>query len=101
LAFQRLSYSRGWEVVVVNADGTGERGVASGLTFPHGPSPVVSWSPGGRLLAFYRGDGALVVVKPDGTGMRVVVRRVGLFSDLRPPAWRPAVALPAAKRPRC
>lgn len=103
VAFERLDVTggRGWEIVVVKADGTGERVVASGLTFPQGPSAVVAWSPGGKLLAFYRGDRTLVVARPDGTGTRVIARHVRLFSDYKPPAWRPAVALPTAKRRRC
>jgi dipeptidyl aminopeptidase/acylaminoacyl peptidase len=103
IAFERLDVTngRGWEVVVAKADGTGEHIVASGLAFPQGPSPVVSWSPGGRLLAFYKGDRSLVVANADGTGMRVVARHVRLWTDYAPPAWRPAVALSAATRRRC
>jgi Tol biopolymer transport system component len=100
LAFLRytLLYGRAvqTDLVVVKADGSGERVLASG-TPSAGLTPPV-WSPGGKYLAFERySTGAIVAARPDGGRQRVVVQRSGGGS----PAWRPAVALPGAKRPPC
>jgi Tol biopolymer transport system component len=99
LAFARdtLLYGRAvhTDLVVERVDGSGERVLASA-----GPSVGLSppvWSPGGKYLAFERyASRAIVVARADGGGRRVVVARSG--GGL---AWRPAVALPVAKRPPC
>lgn len=83
-------------VVVVGADGSGERILASSAA-PAGLSDPV-WSPGGKFIAFARyPSGALVVAGAERGRKRVVVAHSagGL------PSWRPAVALPPAKRPPC
>jgi TolB protein len=51
------------EIWVMNADGTGQRRLAAGL------SPA--WSPDGSLIAF-SGRAGLSVMRPDGTGLRVL-----------------------------
>lgn len=90
-----LAFVRDSEIVVAKADGGGEQVVASHANI--GSSPT--WSPGGRLIAFSLGttntSSRVIVVKADGSGERVVARHA--FG----PIWRPAVALPAAKRLPC
>jgi dipeptidyl aminopeptidase/acylaminoacyl peptidase len=51
------------EIWVMNADGTGQRRLAEGL------SPA--WSPDGSLIAF-AGRAGLSVIRPDGTSLRVL-----------------------------
>jgi TolB protein len=51
------------EIWVMHADGTGQRRVSAGL------SPA--WSPDGSLIAF-SGPSGLSVIRPDGTGLRVL-----------------------------
>jgi Tol biopolymer transport system component len=51
------------EIWVMNADGTGQRRLAAGF------SPA--WAPDGSLIAFSRRAG-LSVIRPDGTGLRVL-----------------------------
>lgn len=83
------------DLVVARADGSDQRVLApvdapAWMTYP-------VWSPGGKLIAFARyPSGALVVVGAEGGHRRTVVAR-----SIGVPAWRPAVALPAANRPRC
>jgi Tol biopolymer transport system component len=84
------------DLILVGVDGSGERVLATAAP-PAGLSAPV-WSPGGKFVAFVRyPSGAIVVVRADGDGQRVVVARSNSYA----PAWRPAVALPAAKRPPC
>jgi Tol biopolymer transport system component len=93
------------EISVTRADGTGEPVVIAS----HVPletylrTGLMSWSPGGTLIAFLRGE-SLAVASADGRRERVVVSSVGnveYTSDgVGLGAWRPAVALPV-KRPAC
>lgn len=78
-------------IVVARADGSAERVVASAAWPP-------AWSPGGKLIAFVKGD-AIVVANVDGTGEHVVVNQVPAAAPFF--SWRAPVALPAAKRPPC
>jgi Tol biopolymer transport system component len=55
------------EVVVMNADGTGQRRIASA-----GFDLQPEWSPDGSLIAFSGGSG-LYVVRPDGTDERRII----------------------------
>jgi Tol biopolymer transport system component len=64
------------EIWVMNADGTGQRRVAAGL------SPA--WSPDGSLIAF-SGLAGLSVIRPDGTGLRVLPHTEGGEY----PSWSP------------
>jgi Tol biopolymer transport system component len=104
----RVAFIRASDVVVAMADGSAEQVVASG-----GASRVVwsapLWSPEGMFVAFARGPrnvggrpftSSIVVARADGGGERVVVRRFA-EAAVQPPAWRPAVHLPAAKRAGC
>jgi len=104
VAFERLNLTKNrWELVVVQADGSGAPGVVSGVYFQSGglARPLFSWSPDGKQLAFYREDRALLVANADGTRTRVVVRHVFAGTERFPPVWRPAVTLPPAERPPC
>jgi TolB protein len=64
------------EIWVMNADGTGQRRLTAGL------SPA--WSPDGSLIAF-SGRAGLSVIRPDGTGLRVLPRTEGGEY----PSWSP------------
>jgi TolB protein len=64
------------EIWVMNADGTGQRRLAAGL------SPA--WSPDGSLIAFSARAG-LSVIRPDGTGLRVLPHTEGGEY----PSWSP------------
>ena len=87
IAFARSVYAPGEpdvaligvDVWTVAADGRGRRNLTrdAGST-----SPV--WSPGGRRIAFARGDGVLVV-RRDGSRKRRIVRR----DDPAAPTWSP------------
>jgi Tol biopolymer transport system component len=66
-----LPIGGGADVFVIDRDGTGKQRVF------HDPGGHISWpgwSPGGDLLAFGTGQdaGALHVVRPDGTGARII-----------------------------
>src|SRR6266487_890027 len=98
-----VAFKRGSAIVVPKADGSGERAMASEAT------SAPAWSPGGKFIAFTRARSinhgtrvasSIVVAPADGRGQRVIVRHVGK-TPLQPPTWRPAVALPAAKRLPC
>jgi Tol biopolymer transport system component len=103
IAFERLDLAKGWELVVVQADGSGEPVVVSGLSLPSDglAQPLFSWSPDGKQLAFYREDRALLVANADGTGTRVIVRHVLEGTQRFRPVWRPEVLLPPTERPPC
>jgi TolB protein len=64
------------EIWLMNADGTGQRRLTAGL------SPA--WSPDGSLIAFSGMDG-LSVIRPDGTGRRVLPHTEGGEY----PSWSP------------
>jgi Tol biopolymer transport system component len=105
LAFLRIpcatTCSSTGDLLVIRADGSGERVIASRLSGPILRRFGVAWSPGGQLLAFLRGQ-SIVVARADGRGERVVVSRARSWTGVTSlPAWRPAVALPAAERPSC
>jgi TolB protein len=64
------------EIWIMNADGTGQRRLAAGL------SPA--WSPDGSLIAF-AGRAGLSVIGPDGIGLRVLPNTEGGEY----PSWSP------------
>jgi len=64
------------EIWVMTADGTGQRRLAAGL------SPA--WSPDGSLIAF-SGRAGLSLIRPDGTGLRVLPNTEGGEY----PSWSP------------
>jgi TolB protein len=64
------------EIWIMNADGTGRRRLTEGL------SPA--WSPDGSLIAFSGPDG-LSVIRPDGSGLRVLTHTEGGEN----PSWSP------------
>jgi Tol biopolymer transport system component len=96
IAFERATGGNDADVVVAKADGSGERTLASGAALPQAQAGI-AWSPNGALIAFMRGH-ALLVARADGGGEHLVAH-TGQTNVT--PAWRPAVALPAAKRRRC
>ncbi|HEX6262250.1 MAG TPA: hypothetical protein VF097_05315 [Actinomycetota bacterium] len=75
----------GWDIYVVNPDGTGLRPLAVG---PHDEIHPV-WSPDGSRLAFVTergGAGNLHIVRADGTGRR---ESFGSPVEMFAPAWSP------------
>jgi TolB protein len=69
--FTRYTEDGGTEVRLVGADGRGERKVATGT--------AGSFSPDGHWLVYTDArTGRLAVVRPDGSGRRVLARLVGL-----------------------
>jgi Tol biopolymer transport system component len=102
----RVAFRRRDAIVVINADGSNERVIASRAA----SAPV--WSPNGKLIAFTRRPttivgnrpftSSIVVAHADGGGERVVLRRRSTITmSVQEPAWRPATALPRAKRLPC
>jgi WD40 domain-containing protein/WD40 repeat protein len=79
-------YDHSHSLWVANADGT-ERRVLLDDEFSHpGHVRALKWSPDGEWLAFAT-DGSIYVVRPDGTGLRPVVR--GLFGGASAAEWSP------------
>ena len=76
----------GSKIAVVNADGTRFRFIRG--IYARYPR----WSPNGKLIAFIgwpNGDSpALMVMRPDGSGRRIVVQRADLDFNVTP-AWSP------------
>src|SRR5207253_2160920 len=94
------------EVVVANADGSGERVIADLGSRWVRSAPL--WSPDGALVAFTQAPAkyrpfrsSIVLARADGSGWRVVVKNRHSRRDLHSLAWRPAVALPTARRAPC
>jgi Tol biopolymer transport system component len=83
---QSIAFSRGTELRVIDADGSGERLVASGGRHP-------AWSPDGTRLAYAEGAWkAIRVVNLDGTGSQVILTPASLGPDylwVDQPAWSP------------
>jgi TolB protein len=70
IAFERYDSDPNYTVYVVAADGSGMRRLTPrqgyGFTRP-------DWSPGGRRIAFTHAErGAVYVIRPNGTGWRVL-----------------------------
>ena len=101
----RLAYVLGGDLYVANAaDGTDARALTS---TPKAVERFPAWSPDGKAIAFDRFNpsqqgsprgSALVTIHPDGSGERVLIPS---RYSAGAPTWRPAVALPGAKRPPC
>ena len=83
---QRTNYgpgSAGYEVHVMNADGSGQQLLTRGGSGPY-------WSPDGRKIAFVSkrdGNGDIHVMNADGSGRRNLTRGADRESQ---PVWSPA-----------
>jgi Tol biopolymer transport system component len=74
-------------VFTVNTDGTGLRQITPGVA---NCCPGPSWSPDGTELLFGSTRGKLLVVHPDGTGLRQIpIRTGGGLSFAFGPGWSP------------
>jgi Tol biopolymer transport system component len=71
------------QIVVMHADGTGQRA----LTTPAANDAEPAWSPDGRKLAFVTNTGDLAVMNADGSGRRILARD-GPATDWYP-KWSP------------
>jgi TolB protein len=82
---QMIAFTRGRELRVINADGSGERLVAFDAYNP-------SWSPDGTRLAYneYFG-GSINVIRLDGSGDEVLTRpeTLGSYWGVGGPVWSP------------
>jgi len=94
------------EVVVAKADGSGERVIADLGSRWVRSAP--QWSPDGALVAFTQSPAeyrpfrsSIVVARADGSGWQIIVRNRHSRRDLHSLAWRPAAALPSARRASC
>jgi WD40-like Beta Propeller Repeat len=69
------------EIVVINADGTGETVIAAGLD--------PAWSPTGQRIAFRSSEG-IALMNADGTGVRTLVTRASTTGNVvGAPYWSP------------
>ena len=98
IVFVRRVDVRQWNLFVIGVDGTGERQLTSQIGYDQQPA----WSPDGAWIAFTRqgpeqADSDIALIRPDGTGMRVV--RGSSLSEADP-TWRPA-AVPRRGKGRC
>jgi Tol biopolymer transport system component len=69
---ERIAYRRGADLAVANRDGSGARRILRGRV-PYLYEPP-TWSPDGNWIAVTRSRSSVVVVRPDGTGVRQLVR---------------------------
>jgi Tol biopolymer transport system component len=80
---RRIAYRWDADLAVANRDGSGERRIAAGFGYLLYEPPA--WSPDGRWIAFTRhqprsrGD-EVIVVHPDGTGLRRIARANTTYS---------------------
>jgi roadblock/LC7 domain-containing protein len=84
---RRIAYLGPWRrstlrgaLIVATATGTGRRVVARIHGASYGELQDPSWSPDGKYIAFGRRYRTVEVVRPDGTGARVVATGAGGFS---------------------
>lgn len=95
---QRLAFGRGYDVYVVNADGSKVHRLTR--AFPAAYYEPV-WSPDGRRLVF-RSELGLYVMQADGTGIHRITRADSELSQDASPAWSPGgrwIAFSGYRRP--
>jgi Tol biopolymer transport system component len=84
---RRIAYRRGADLAVANRDGSGARRIVrQGVPYLYEPP---TWSPDGSWIAFMRSRSSVVVVHPDGTGLRQLVR--GSRGGLELAGWLPSM----------
>jgi len=74
-------------LLLIGADGAGERRLTNYASSAPIPINAPSWSPNGRQIVFLRGgasDGNVNLIRPDGSGLRRIARH-----GLAPAAWSP------------
>jgi Tol biopolymer transport system component len=86
------------DVYVMDADGGDRERLAERAGFP-------AWSPDGGKVTFYKRQGGLAVINPDGTGL-VTAHPTALPANYYPPVWSPdsreiAFAHSEAEGPQC
>jgi Tol biopolymer transport system component len=74
----------GPQIYTVNADGTGLTRITFDGDYNHQPS----WSPDGEWIAFTHGAD-LAIVRPDGSSLTVIHRRIGGRPCILEPHWSP------------
>jgi WD40-like Beta Propeller Repeat len=85
IAFARECPADGVAMFVVDVDGSNERRVSPWQEHLNTPR----WSPNGRWLLYDNGRGALMLVRPDGTGRHRIPLVVGSRSAAFEPDWAP------------
>jgi Tol biopolymer transport system component len=82
---RRLAFVEGSRLEVVNRDGSGERRITRVRASEYDPP---AWSPDGHWIAFvgYLPHGRILVVHPDGSGLRTLVRKASSAPSL---SWLP------------
>jgi Tol biopolymer transport system component len=84
---KRIAYNCKTGLCLMNADGSNPKSLRQRGEYGYGP---LAWSPDGQYIAYIAlnssGYDVVVIIKPDGTGSRVVGR---VSRDCNNPAWSP------------
>lgn len=79
----RRGYNRNDEIFVMNVDGSGRKNLTRTILNEWGPT----WSPDGSLIAF-NSIHQLYVMRPDGSGKRLIAETSGEYADWSPDGRR-------------